>query len=66
MQCHAIVIAVIKNIVNKCIAEKGAALCSKQGSILGIALGTGLSTALGSVLGMKLDKKTWFKTWNRT
>jgi hypothetical protein len=57
MKCRAIVIAVIKNIVNTCIAEIGAALGSKKGSILGIALGTGLSTALGSILGIKLDKK---------
>jgi hypothetical protein len=57
MKCRAIVIAVIKNIVNTCIAEIGAALGFKQGSILGIALETGLSTALGSILGIELDKK---------
>jgi hypothetical protein len=47
MKCCAIVIAVIKDIVNTCIAEIGTALGIKQGSILGIALETGLSTALG-------------------
>jgi hypothetical protein len=57
MKCRAIVIAVIKNFVNTCIAEIGAALGSKQGSILGKALGTGLSTAFGLILGIKLDKK---------
>jgi hypothetical protein len=57
MKSRAIVIAVIKNIVNTCIAEIGAALGSKQGSILEVALGTGLSTALGSILGIKLDRK---------
>ena len=57
MKCRAVVIAVIKNIVNTCIAKIGAALGSKKGSILGIALGTGLSTALGSILGIELGKK---------
>jgi hypothetical protein len=56
MKCRAIVIAVIKNIINTCIADIGAALGFKQGSILGIALGTRLSTALGSRLGIELDK----------
>jgi hypothetical protein len=56
MKCRAIVIAVIKKNVNTCIAEIGAALRSKQGSILGIALGTGLSTELGSILGINLTR----------
>ena len=57
MKCRAIVIAVIKKIVNTCIAEIGAALGFKQGSILGIALETGLSTSLGSIVGIELGKK---------
>jgi hypothetical protein len=60
MKCCAVVIAVIKNIVNTCISEIGAAL----GSILGMKLDKKLGSRLGieldidlcSILGIELDK----------